>query len=57
MVLIRMGVVTDLVSAGKPKTAKELAAPSGGSDLLVGACHPFRPCWPLPLTSINLKSV
>lgn len=36
MVLIRMGVVTALVKAGKPKTAKELSELSGGDELLIG---------------------
>lgn len=36
MVLIRMGVVTHLVKAGVPKSAKELANSCGGSDLLIG---------------------
>lgn len=36
MVLIRMGVVTDLVKAGKPKTAQELSESCGGDELLIG---------------------
>ena len=36
MVLIRMGIVTDLVQCGKPKTAKELSTSCGGDELLIG---------------------
>lgn len=36
MVLIRMGVVTDLVKASRPKTAKELSESCGGDELLIG---------------------
>lgn len=35
MVLIRCGVVTDLVAAGKPKTAKELAESTGAAEMLI----------------------
>jgi hypothetical protein len=35
MVLIRAGVLTDLVSAGKPKTAKELEKSTGASEGLI----------------------
>jgi hypothetical protein len=35
MVLIRCGVVTDLVAAGKPKTGKELAESTGASETLI----------------------
>ena len=36
MVMIRMGVVTDLVQSGKSKTAKELSISCGGDELLIG---------------------
>jgi hypothetical protein len=36
MVLIRMGVVADLVEAGRLKTVKELLALCGGEELLIG---------------------
>lgn len=36
MVMIRMGIVTDLVQSGKPKTAKELSISCGGDELLIG---------------------
>jgi hypothetical protein len=35
MVLIRAGVVKDLVTAGKPKTAKELADSTGAAEMLI----------------------
>lgn len=35
MVLIRAGVLTDLVAAGKPKTAKELADSTGAAEALI----------------------
>jgi hypothetical protein len=35
MVLIRAGVLTDLVAAGKPKTSKELADSTGASEALI----------------------
>jgi hypothetical protein len=35
MVLIRAGVLTDLVEAGKPKTSKELADSTGASEALI----------------------
>lgn len=36
MVLIKMGVVTNLVQAGKPQTAKELSASYDADERLVG---------------------
>ena len=36
MVMIRMGIVTDLVQSRKPKTAKELSISCGGDELLIG---------------------
>ena len=36
MVMIRMGVVTDLVKSGRPKTAKELSVSCGGDEILIG---------------------
>jgi len=36
MVMIRMGIVTDLVKSGKPKSAKELSISCGGDELLIG---------------------
>ena len=36
MVMIRMGVFTDLVQSGEPKTAKELSMSCGGEELLIG---------------------
>ena len=36
MVLIRMGIVTELVKFGEPKTAKELSISCGGDELLIG---------------------
>jgi len=38
MVLIRMGVVKDLVAAGGPKTAKELVESCGGNEIVIGKC-------------------
>lgn len=35
MVLIRMGVLQDLVAAGKPKTASELSASCGGDERVI----------------------
>jgi hypothetical protein len=35
MVLIRAGVLTDLVAAGKPKTAKELSDSTGAAEMLI----------------------
>lgn len=36
MVMIRMGIVTDLVKSREPKTAKELSVSCGGDELLIG---------------------
>ena len=36
MVVIRMGIVTDLVKSREPKTAKELSISCGGDELLIG---------------------
>ena len=36
MVVIRMGIVTDLVQSREPKTAKELSISCGGDELLIG---------------------
>ena len=36
MVMIRMGIVTDLVQSGEPRTAKELSISCGGDELLIG---------------------
>ena len=35
MVVIRMGIVNDLVKAGRPKTAKELSESCGGEEMLI----------------------
>ncbi|KAF2110945.1 hypothetical protein BDV96DRAFT_650549 [Lophiotrema nucula] len=35
MVAIRMGVLANLVKAGKPQTAKGLAASTGGDEMLI----------------------
>ena len=35
MVLIKMGVVTTLVQAGKPQTAKELSVSCGADEMLI----------------------
>lgn len=44
MVLIRCGVVTDLVASGKPKTSKELALSTGASEkLIVRMMRPLTP--------------
>ena len=45
MVMIRMGIVTDLVQCGEPKTAKELSISCGGDELLIGRLalqYPYR---------------
>lgn len=39
MVMIRMGVVQELVKAGKPKTAQELSVECGGEEMLIGAFY------------------
>lgn len=44
MVLIRMGVVTDLAKAGKPKTAQELSESCGGDELLIGTFQLIPKC-------------
>lgn len=36
MVMIRMGIVTNLVKSREPKTAKELSVSCGGDELLIG---------------------
>ena len=40
MVMIRMGVVTELVTSGQPKTAKELFNSCSGDELLIGRTTP-----------------
>lgn len=35
MIIIRSGVLTDLVAAGKPKTAKELEQSTGAAEQLI----------------------
>ena len=36
MVMIRMGIVADLVKSHEPKTAKELSVSCDGDELLIG---------------------
>ena len=36
MVMIRMGIVTELVKSGEPTTAKELSISCGCDELLIG---------------------
>jgi hypothetical protein len=36
MVLIRMGVVMEIVKADKPQTARQLSESCGGDELLIG---------------------